>query len=391
MQNVVKQAFTEKTASGTELTIDNTIEARMEMKLNGNTSQNGEPTPATPQDIEVVTGNNKIIVSGKNLLPPDNNTSTTINGVTFTRNSDGSVLVNGTATANTQYITSKNFMLEDGKTYILSGCPNGGSTSTYMLNINQYYNNTSHVLNNIGHNQKFTYVLDSKNSNYIYIYIVSGTKCDNLLFKPMVSINGGDYEPYVGRQDFPISLGSLELCKIGDYQDYIYKKDNKWYKHKAINKNTLNGNENWHFGKTKTNYTTFFTSSFQNDIKKPANNNINSNTLIYCDKFSNNTNAKQQWENDTMSSVTINDGKNITFNIPNSIATTKDKFKTYLISNNITLYYVLATPIEEEIIDTTLITQLDEISQALSKKGTTIISQSNDDLPFNLDVIALTK
>ena len=391
LQNVVKQAFTEKTASGTELTIDNTIEARMEMKLNGNTSQNGEPTPATPQDIEVVTGNNKIIVSGKNLLPPDNNTSTTINGVTFTRNSDGSVLVNGTATANAQYITSKNFMLEDGKTYILSGCPNGGSTSTYMLNINQYYNNTSHVLNNIGYNQKFTYVLDSKNSNSIYIYIVSGTKCDNLLFKPMVSINGGDYEPYVGRQDFPISLGSLELCKIGDYQDYFYKKDNKWYKHKAINKNTLNGNEKWHFGNTKTNYTNLFTSSFQNDIKMPANNNINSNTLIYCDKFSNNTNASQQWVNDTMSSVTINNGKNITFNIPNSIATTTDEFKTYLISNNITLYYVLATPIEEEIIDTTLITQLDEISQALSKKGTTIISQSNDDLPFNLDVIALTK
>ena len=38
-----------------------------------------------------------------------------------------------------------------------------------------------------------------------------------------------------------------------------------------------------------------------------------------------------------------------------------------------------------------LINQLNEISQALSKKGTTIISQSNDDLPFNLDVIALTK
>ena len=263
MQNVVKQAFTEKTASGTELTIDNTIEARMEMKLNGNTSQNGEPTPATPQEIHCVKGNNVVKVTNQNLFDES--------------------------------------------------------------------------------------------------------------------------------EEYPINLGSLELCKIGDYQDYIYKKDNKWYKHKAINKNTLNGNEKWFLGRTKTNYTTLFTNRFQNDIKIPANNNINSNTLIYCDKFSNNTNADQQWLNDTMSSVTINNGKNITFNIPNSIATTKDEFETYLISNNITLYYVLSTPIEEEITDTTLITQLDEISQALSKKGTTIISQSNDDLPFNLDVIALTK
>ena len=375
------------------LVINMQVISKNELDLNFEPYVGGtaSPNPDYPQDIKVVTGNNQIIVSGKNLLPPDNNTSTTINGVTFTRNSDGSVLVNGTATANAQYITSKNFMLEDGKTYILSGCPNGGSTSTYMLNINQYYNNTSHVLNNIGYNQKFTYVLDSKNSNSIYIYIVSGTKCDNLLFKPMVSINGGDYEPYVGRQDFPISLGSLELCKIGDYQDYIYKKDNKWYKHKAINKNTLNGNEKWHFGNTKTNYTNLFTSSFQNDIKMPANNNINSNTLIYCDKFSNNTNASQQWVNDTMSSVTINNGKNITFNIPNSIATTTDEFKTYLISNNITLYYVLATPIEEEITDTTLISQLNELEKAVSYDDTTNISQTNANLPFIINAEAVKK
>ena len=265
------------------LVINMQVISKNELDLNFEPYVGGtaSPNPDYPQDIKVVTGNNQIIVSGKNLLPPDNNTSTTI--------------------------------------------------------------------------------------------------------------NGGDYEPYVGRQDFPISLGSLELCKIGDYQDYIYKKDNKWYKHKAINKNTLNGNEKWHFGNTKTNYTNLFTSSFQNDIKMPANNNINSNTLIYCDKFSNNTNASQQWVNDTMSSVTINNGKNITFNIPNSIATTTDEFKTYLISNNITLYYVLATPIEEEITDTTLISQLNELEKAVSYDDTTNISQTNANLPFIINAEAVKK
>lgn len=34
-------------------------------------------------------------------------------------------------------------------------------------------------------------------------------------------------------EDFTISLGSLELCKIGDYQDYIFKSDDDWYVHKA--------------------------------------------------------------------------------------------------------------------------------------------------------------
>ena len=34
-------------------------------------------------------------------------------------------------------------------------------------------------------------------------------------------------------QSFPLSLGSLELCKIGNYEDSIFEKDGKWYK-KAI-------------------------------------------------------------------------------------------------------------------------------------------------------------
>ena len=381
MQNVVKQAFTEKTASGTELTIDNTIEARMEMKLNGNTSQNGEPTPSSPVDVNVVSGSNVISTSNKNLFNAQIQAGT-YNQATYSVARDG--LITQSASDNSAWLTTqtRNFYLDAG-TYTINCIGKGPEKRLQVRNL------TDNVDIIQTQSEKETFTLTGRkllgiktwgNSTYpasYYVQIEKGSEATT-------------YEPHQGKE-FPLDLGSLELCKIGDYQDYIYKKDNKWYKHKAINKNTLNGNENWFFGKTKTNYTTFFTSSFQNDIKIPANNNINSNTLIYCDKFSNNTNAKQQWENDTMSSVTINDGKNITFNIPNSIATTKDKFKTYLISNNITLYYVLATPIEEEIIDTTLITQLNELSQALSKKGTTIISQSNDDLPFNLDVIALTK
>ena len=408
LQNVVKQAFTEATASGTELTIDNTIEARMDLKLKGNTSQQQ--------------------YSGKNLVPITAQ-SVEQNGVTFTINNN-QLTINGTATDyilfflnDSKWSYSANNLILEAGTYNLS-FNNEVKFSDDGISITIYNENSKIIYTKSRIKNNLSFSISEKGSCTIRVEIMKGQVFDNndLQLQIEQGSTATDYEPYVGgtaspnpdypqdikvvsgdntikisnsnntlSQSFPISLGSLELCKIGDYQDYIYKKDNKWYKHKAINKNTLNGNERWHFGRTKTNYTNLFTSSFQNDIKIPANNNINSNTLIYCDKFSNNTSASQQWENDTMSSVTINDGKNITFNIPNSIATTEDEFKTYLISNNITLYYVLATPTEEEITDTTLITQLDEISQALSKKGTTIISQNNDDLPFNLDVIALTK
>ena len=53
-----------------------------------------------------------------------------------------------------------------------------------------------------------------------------------------VSINGTDY---------PISLGSIELCKLGDYQDYIYKSGDDWKVHKATGKYAFDGSEAWNY------------------------------------------------------------------------------------------------------------------------------------------------
>lgn len=261
LQNVVKQAFTEATASGTELTIDNTIEARMEMKLNGNTSQNGEPTPATPQEIHCVKGNNVVKVTNQNLFDES--------------------------------------------------------------------------------------------------------------------------------EEYPINLGSLELCKIDDYQDYIYKQEDKWYKHKVIDKIVLNGDMSWIFFDNKkeigiksnsviqiSNALILVTDSTKNETPLFSSHFLKGTQTIVIKGY--NFIGFSKWRNDIYLYLP---------NVYDSINTAKN----WLNTNKPIVYYAISTPIEEEIIDTTLITQLDEISQALSKKGTTIISQNNDDLPFNLDVIALTK
>ena len=47
----------------------------------------------------------------------------------------------------------------------------------------------------------------------------------------------------IGGTDYPINLGSIELCKIGDYQDYLYKENGSWYKYTKINKTILDGTE----------------------------------------------------------------------------------------------------------------------------------------------------
>lgn len=61
----------------------------------------------------------------------------------------------------------------------------------------------------------------------------------------------------------------------------------------------------------------------------------------------------------------------------------------WLSNNNVTLYYVLATPTETEITNTTLIEQLEAISKAKSVKDKTYITQTNEELPFILDVEAI--
>ena len=47
-------------------------------------------------------------------------------------------------------------------------------------------------------------------------------------------------------------LDDIELCKIGDYQEYIYKNDNKWYLHKEIGKIDLTGITGWWASGTHT-------------------------------------------------------------------------------------------------------------------------------------------
>lgn len=55
------------TGEGTSITLDNTKEGKMKIVLKGNTSQEGTPTPETPQDIHVVSGDNSIVV-GNNVF-----------------------------------------------------------------------------------------------------------------------------------------------------------------------------------------------------------------------------------------------------------------------------------------------------------------------------------
>jgi TRAP-type uncharacterized transport system substrate-binding protein len=73
--------------------------------------------------------------------------------------------------------------------------------------------------------------------------------------------------------------------------------------------------------------------------------------------------------------------------IRNDIATDLATLRNWLSSNNTTIYYPLATPIEEEITDSTLKAQVKALYEARSKKNVTNISQVNNDEAFSIDIV----
>ena len=133
--------------------------------------------------------------TAKNLLK-NIASSTTKNGITFTVNDDGSVTASGTASANTQLDIGK-FSLTAGTEYILSGCPDGGSESSYYL-YGLYTSNWAGLGGkDTGNGYKFT---AQWNGEVVFrVYITSGTTIDNLTFYPMLryaAIEDGTYEIY---------------------------------------------------------------------------------------------------------------------------------------------------------------------------------------------------
>lgn len=148
--------------------------------------------------------------SGKNLL--DNTATTKIsNGITFTVNSDKTVLVDGTndTSANSSLIINR-YDLSPG-TYILNGCPSGGAINTYRLVIQETGSYSILGSIDIG-NGSGEFTIDTTTNVQIAIFIQKGLTINNLLFKPMLrkaTIADDTYEQY-GASPSPVYPSEIE-------------------------------------------------------------------------------------------------------------------------------------------------------------------------------------
>ncbi len=412
--------------SGTSITWDNSLDAPIDIDLKGNTSQTGTPTPDAPIDVNVVSGDNSVVVSGinleqgieqgninssgvpyndntsirskyfdnvspnttyivskdgtaigcnisqydknytfisrtyynngsfttsattryvkvqlagtttdkiqlqlgntastyeayngttynidlpvENLLNLSNFTNETLNGITFTKNTDGSITLNGTSTGAFSKDTQISLLLNTGK-YVLS--QNTIYTSAnYSLSIRDQ-NNVAIVGGlDSGNNSLLLNIGENITAYYFRIYIPASKTFNNHTIYPQVELgtNANAYTPY--------GTTPIELCKIGTYQDYFYKDSGKWYKKPMVLK------------------------------------------------------------------IASYNGETITTDF---ISTTGE------LTTGATIYYKNPTenPSGIEITYTPLIEQLNTLEQAQSKEGTTNLTQVNNDLPFMITASVL--
>lgn len=237
----------------TDYTLSNSIKGKLQIiEINGNSEQNGIPTPDTPIEIKSVgtydETSGKYIASinvcnvekSKNLLDCSGLVETTNGGVTFTPvyNENGGleyIEVNGTNDAGRPLSYGFHVERPEYGDYIFSGCPKGGSSSTYSWGI-------SHLTDNVPSASEYgdgasvevgNYVSGSGERRlYIMISIYLNYTADHLRFYPMlrkVGIEDSTYEPYRPYTDYTKHIYLDEpLRKVRGVADRIINKDGVW-------------------------------------------------------------------------------------------------------------------------------------------------------------------
>ena len=347
----------------------------------GDTEQDGTPTPSSPVDVDVVTGTQTVRINGKNCLPYPYDGTGNGRGVTFSADSSGIITMNGQNddTGQSQFFvydyhrhSDKPYIIPAGTYYLIK--PSNNDVSVVFYDGVTYrtlrMNSDSMTL--------------EKDTEFLQIYFTvnkgNTTVFSDFEVYPMLSTmpnqTKDDFEPYQAGS-YTVNLGATELCKIDTYQDYIYKSGDDWYIHKEISNTTFTGDatESWDLYISGQVFRTRIL-----DMKGEDNQNVI--VPLYC----------YYYEPDTYSHLTASSATKPDYGIAGRASVTsgiairnKDcedvtSFKTWLSTHNTTVYYALATATDTQITDTTLINQLNSIHQFLTRYGYT--GTVSGSLPF---------
>ena len=204
------------TASGTVASMEDVSPtgALRRAAVLGATTETGEgdKSPDNPYTLAGVQPA-KVTACGRNLIPyPYTSLPSTVTGISFADNGDGTITVNGTAadeTAGRLHFLSNLLRIPAG-TYTLSGCAPNGSGDTWCLQVVRVINGLEDwgwLCRDFG--AGITFTLTEATDIYIRIRLKKGTVINNGIFKPQLEIGTAatPYTPYTGQA---VPLPALE-------------------------------------------------------------------------------------------------------------------------------------------------------------------------------------
>jgi hypothetical protein len=328
------------------------------------------PNPSYPQNVNVVTGEQTVQVSGKNLCYDIQRRTNNSIQFFFPKALSSSTITISTA-LNVATATNTISLWVDSN--------NIGNVGTFSGNAGETISRT------------FTFTgsqmsaIQSGSEVFLQLYKSNAGFTLPTWAQIELGSTATAYEPYQS-QSYTVNLGSIELCKLGNYQDYIYKSGSDWYVHKETNKILLDGSTE-----------TWYGSVFNNKVRAQLNVrdikiiSSNSDFVGVSDHF---------YKDISVFGAGINDGMFCQFHDTNQVywcapssCTTLPEFRNWLSNNNTLFYYVLATPTDTKITDSTLVGQLNALAAGTSYLDVTnfAVAATGTNLPAILDVSVFRK
>ena len=189
--------------------------------------QEGSGTPS-PENIRPIKGRNSVTVErcGENLVKfPYYTSSYNKNGLVFTAKQDGSITVDGTATADTWYIVEGGIdkRLPMNTPMTLSGCPAGGALKSYYIGLyigGKWFTDVGDGNTNV---KLTTRKIDSR----VEVSIAKGVVCNSLTFYPKIEV-GTTITPYSKYQGSTNTMTLPETVYGGEVDAVTGKGQETW-------------------------------------------------------------------------------------------------------------------------------------------------------------------
>ena len=312
---------------------------------------------STATTYEAFEGQSYEINLGKNLVRQIQDFSA--NGLIFSTRQDGTTYIQGTSTSQVVNDTDISDIVLNPGTYTFSYSYNGtqppansgavqlrkydpdSETGTTVVALNAWVNSsTSFTLTEITKLQRLRIFFNANQS----------LNCD-------VSVQ---LEKGSTASSFTAYFAPIELCKIGTYQDYIYKNGENWYIHKETGSKAL-GDFTWSVAGTSTSgvYRLMSDTSLADIAVLPSATNVS--FIGLCTDYDV-TSANGTYLKNTGISMQPTGGQRGSLYIYDesyNTSTSADSWKTA--HSSAIVYYALATPTDTEITNAALVSQLNNM------------------------------